>query len=121
MPYKFSFEKLTAWVDSKELIKIIYTITKSFPEEEKFGLTNQLRRASVSVASNLAEGTSRNTNKDKAHFTTMSYSSLMEVLNQIIISKELNFINEENYKVLRESFEKIANKLNALRKAQINS
>lgn len=121
MNYKFSFEKLTVWIDSKELIKVIYTITKSFPEEEKFGLTNQLRRASVSVASNLAEGTSRNTNKDKGHFTTMAYSSLMEVLNQIIISKELNFINEENYKVLRESIEKIANKLNALRKSQLNS
>ena len=99
MAYKFSFEKLTVWVDSKELIKVIYTITKVFPEEEKFGLTNQLRRASISVASNLAEGISRNTNKDKAHFTTMSYSSLMEVLNQVIISKELNFINEEIYKV----------------------
>tara|TARA_B100000795_G_C22428161_1_gene297097 strand:- start:76 stop:441 length:366 start_codon:yes stop_codon:yes gene_type:complete len=121
MPYKFSFEKLTVWVDSKELIKVIYLITRSFPEEEKFGLTNQLRRASVSVASNLAEGTSRNTNKDKAHFTTISYSSLMEVLNQVIISKELSFINDENYKILRESIEKIANKLNVLRKSQLNS
>ena len=121
MPYKFSFEKLTVWVDSKELIKVIYLITRSFPEEEKFGLTNQLRRASVSVASNLAEGTSRNTNKDKAHFTTISYSSLMEVLNQVIISKELSFINDENYKILRESIEKIANNLNVLRKSQLNS
>lgn len=121
MPYKFSFEKLTVWIDSKELIKIIYSVTGSFPEVEKFGLTNQLRRASISVASNLAEGTSRKTNKDKAHFTTMSYSSLMEVLNQIIISKELGFINEEDYSVIRESIQKIANKLNALRKSQISS
>ena len=121
MPYKFSFEKLTVWIDSKELIKLIYSATKSFPEVEKFGLTNQLRRASVSVASNLAEGTSRKTSKDKAHFTTMSYSSLMEVLNQIIISKELGYINEEDYTVIRESIQKIANKLNALRNAQINS
>lgn len=120
MAYLFSFEKLTVWIDSKELIKNIYLVTKSFPEEEKFGLTSQLRRASVSVASNLAEGTSRNTNKDKAHFTTMAYSSLMEVLNQIIISKDLNFINDENYKTLRESIEKTANKLNALRKTQLN-
>jgi len=88
MTYKYSFEKLNVWVDSKELIKIIYNIIKSFPDEEKFGLTNQLRRASISVASNLAEGTSRNTNKDMAHFTMLSFSSLMEVLNQIIIAHE---------------------------------
>ena len=121
MAYQFSFEKLNVWVDSKELIKLIYTITKDFPNEEKFGLTSQLRRASVSIASNLAEGTSRNTNKDKAHFTTMSFSSLMEVLNQIIIARELNFINEKDYQTLRAEIEKISNKLNALRKAQLNN
>lgn len=121
MPYKFSFEKLNVWIDSKELIKLIYTITKDFPHEEKFGLTNQLRRASVSIASNLAEGTSRNTNKDKAHFTTLSFSSLMEILNQIIIARELNFIEENNYQILRTEIEKISNKLNALRKAQLNN
>ena len=120
MFYKFSFEKLNVWVDSKELIKIIYSITKKFPQEEKFGLINQLRRASVSVASNLAEGTSRKTNKDKAHFTTISYSSLMEVLNQISISRELDYLNKEDYLVIRDSIQKIANKLNALRNSQIS-
>jgi four helix bundle protein len=121
MSYTFSFEKLNVWIDSKELIKSIYNITKLFPDEEKFGLTNQLRRASISVASNLAEGTSRQTNKDKAHFTTLSFSSLMEVLNQIIISKELNFLSEDNYQEIRAQIEKISNKLNALRKTQLNS
>ncbi|GAA4884795.1 four helix bundle protein [Flaviramulus aquimarinus] len=97
MAYMFSFEKLNVWIDSKELVKLIYLITKEFPSEEKFGLKNQLRRASVSVASNLTEGTSRNTNKDKAHFSTMAFSYLMEVLNQIIIAKELGFIKEKDY------------------------
>lgn len=120
MPYTFSFEKLNVWVDSKELVKLIYLTTRNFPSEEKFGLTNQLRRASVSVASNLAEGTSRNTNKDKAHFTTIAYSSLMEVLNQIIMSKELNFIEDKDYQIIRTEIEKISNKLNALRKSQLN-
>lgn len=120
MTYTFSFEKLNVWVDSKELVKQIYLITKEFPSEEKFGLTNQLRRASISVASNLAEGTSRNTNKDKVHFSTMAFSSLMEVLNQIIIAKELNFIKESDYQTLRSDIEKISNKLNALRKSQLN-
>ncbi|PIA77717.1 four helix bundle protein [Gaetbulibacter sp. 4G1] len=121
MAYTFSFEKLNVWIDSKKLIKLIYQVTKGFPNEEKFGLTNQLRRASVSIASNLAEGTSRNTNKDKAHFTTLAFSSLMEVLNQIIIAKELSFISEDDYQNIRIEIEKISNKLNALRKSQLNS
>jgi four helix bundle protein len=121
MSYIFSFEKLNVWIDSKELIKSIYNITKLFPDEEKFGLTNQLRRASISVASNLAEGTSRQTNKDKAHFTTLSFSSLMEVLNQIIIAKELNLLSENNYQEIRPQIEKISNKLNALRKTQLSN
>ena len=121
MSYQFSFEKLNVWEDSKELVKIIYKITNQFPEEEKFGLISQLRRASISVSSNLAEGSSRITNKDKAHFTTMSFSSLMEVLNQIIIAKELDLINEDDYIIIREYVGKISNKLNALRKSQLNS
>ncbi|WOD43105.1 four helix bundle protein [Hwangdonia lutea] len=120
MSYTFSFEKLNVWVDSKELVKLLYSTTKNFPSEEKFGLTNQLRRASISVASNLAEGTSRNTNRDKAHFSTMAFSSLMEVLNQVIIAKELNFIEEIEYQKIRNEIEKISNKLNALRKSQLN-
>ena len=121
MAYTFSFEKLNVWIDSKELVKSIYLITKEFPSEEKFGLTNQLRRASISISSNLAEGTSRISNKDQAHFSTMAFSSLMEVLNQIIISYELKFIDETNYLNIRTEIEKIASKLNALRKAQLNS
>lgn len=121
MSYQFSFEKLNVWKDSKELVKIIYTITNGFPEQEKFGLTSQLRRSSISVPSNLAEGTSRKTNKDKAHFTTISYSSLMEVLNQIIIAKELNFVNEDDYLIVRNYVEKISNKLNSLRNSQLNN
>lgn len=120
MAYTFSFEKLHVWLDSKELVSEIYLITRNYPEEEKFGLTNQLRRASISIASNLAEGTSRNTNKDKAHFSTLSFSSLMEVLNQLIISKELNYISDSDYQNLRAHIEKTSNKLNALRKSQLN-
>ena len=101
------------------MVKGIYRITKDFPTEEKFGLISQLRRASVSIASNLAEGTSRKTNKDKAHFTTIAFSSAMEVLNQIIISKELNFIYEKDSILVREKLEKISNMLNALRNSQL--
>ncbi|TVZ54780.1 four helix bundle protein [Lutibacter sp. Hel_I_33_5] len=117
----YSFEKLLVWQESIILVKKIYSITKEYPSEEKFGLISQLRRCSVSVASNLAEGTSRKTNKDKARFTTISFSSAMELLNQLIISKELNFISENDYILLREKIEKITNMLNSLRNTQINA
>jgi len=120
MSYIFSFEKLNVWVDSKKLLKMIYKVTRKFPDDEKFGLISQLRKASISVASNLAEGTSRKTNNDKAHFSTIAFSSLMEVLNQIIISYELNFIDKKEYLDIRADIEKVANKLNALRKSQLN-
>jgi four helix bundle protein len=120
MKYEFSFEKLEVWKNSVELTKLIYSVTNEFPENEKFGLISQLRRASISVASNLAEGTSRQTNKDKANFTTMAYSSLMEVLNQVILSTELKYINEEDYNRIRVEIEKISRMLNALRKSQLN-
>jgi four helix bundle protein len=117
---EFSFEKLNVWKDSTTFIKSIYKITQSFPSEEKFGLISQIRRASISISSNLAEGSSRNTNKDKAHFTTIAFSSAMEVLNQLIIAKELNYISNKDYLQLRRQLEKITNMLNALKKAQLN-
>jgi len=119
--YIFSFEKLNVWKESIELTKDIYLLTNLFPSDEKFGLVSQLRRASVSISSNIAEGTSRNTNKDKTYFTTISYSSTMEVLNQLIISKELKFISEEEYLELRDRIYKISNMLNALKKAQLKA
>lgn len=120
MKYEFSFEKLEVWKESVNLTKLIYIVTSEFPEHEKFGLISQLRRASISISSNLAEGTSRNTNKDKAHFTTLAFSSLMEVLNQLILAKELNFISAEKYDKLRIEIGKISRMLNALRKAQLS-
>ena len=64
----FSFEDLTVWKDSKELTKDIYSITSSFPDNEKFGMVSQMRRSAISVCSNLAEGSSRTSSKDQAHF-----------------------------------------------------
>ena len=117
----YSFEKLNVWKESLELVTSIYKITNNFPREEKFGLISQIRRATVSVSSNLAEGTSRKTNKDKAQFTTISFSSAMEVLNQLIISKELDYISENDYILVRQRIEKITNMLNSLRNSQLCS
>ncbi|MDI1317285.1 four helix bundle protein [Flavobacterium sp.] len=99
--YIFSFEKLEVWIEAKNFSKTIYAITSKFPETEKFGLISQLRRASISIASNMAEGSARKSFKDKAHFTSMAFSSAVEVLNQFILSFELTFVTETDYLHLR--------------------
>jgi four helix bundle protein len=119
--YVFSFEKLDVWKESIDFSKSIYLLTSNFPEAEKYGLTSQLRRAAVSICSNIAEGTSRISSKDKAHFISMSFSSTMEVLNQLILAFELKFITEEEYSIARSQIESISNKLNSLRKHILNS
>ena len=117
--YIYSFEKLEVWNEVKEFAKSIYTITSTFSDSEKYGLVSQLRRASVSICSNIAEGSARNSYKDKAHFTTMAFGSTVEVLNQLILCFELNFITESDYLKLTCDIESITNKLNALRSFQI--
>ncbi len=119
MKYIYSFEKLDVWKEAISLSKRIYKITLNFPDSERFGLISQLRRATNSVPSNIAEGTSRITSKDKAHFTTMAYSSLMEVVNHLILSKELGFLGNEDYESIRDDIHKISYMLNALRKSQL--
>lgn len=119
--YLHSFEKLTVWQESIDLVEMIYSLTQDFPNEEKFGIISQMRRSSISISSNIAEGTSRMTPKDKSHFSTLAFSSTMELLCQLAISKRLNFIEEEKYIMLREKILKISNMLNALRKSQLNN
>jgi four helix bundle protein len=112
---EYSFEKLAVWTEIRALVKTTYNISGNFPESEKFGLVNQMRRASISIGSNLAEGSSRTSAKDQAHFYQISYSSLMELLSQLIVSLDLEFISNENYKNLRLLIQKISMKLNSLR------
>ena len=116
--YKYSFEKLDVWQQSRELVKDIYEITEKFPNEEKFGLTSQIRRATISVSSNLAEGAARKTAKDQAYFSTIAYGSLMEMLNQLILATDLNFIKKESLDKIRPKIEEVGNKLNSLRNSQ---
>ena len=118
--YQFYFEKLEVWKDAIGFIKLIYRISRKFPDEEKFGIINQLRRASLSVSSNISEGNSRRTKKDQGYFTNIAFSSLMEALSLVIVSYQLGYLSKENYIIVRHEIEKIANKLNALHKAQMN-
>ena len=116
--YVFPFEKLLAWKKAKELVKEIYFATESFPREEIYGLTAQIRRSAVSVASNLAEGTSRSTPKDQSHFTVMAFSSLMEMINQLVISENLGFLDGNKLGSIRKKTEELSRILIALRKSQ---
>ena len=119
--YTYSFEKLNVWQQSRSLTREIYLLTNNFPSEEKFGLTSQMRRAIISVSSNIAEGSSRKTIKDQKHFYTIAFSSLIELLNQLILSMDLGWLNEEKYTELRSSIEHISNQLNKLRSTSSKS
>jgi four helix bundle protein len=121
MEHKFSFEKLNVWETARQLTKTIYIITnEQFPDSEKFGLVSQMRRAAVSVCSNIAEGSSRTSTKDQAHLYQIAYSSLMELLNQCIISNDLKYISETTLIDIRANVEKTGNMLNSLRKSCLN-
>lgn len=119
MKHTYSFEKLEVWQNARQLVKSVYLLTKSYPEDERFGLVSQMRRCSISITSNLAEGTARKTLKDKAHFTTMSYGSALELLNQLILSIDLQFVDEQQYLETRSQIEEVTNKLNSLRNSQV--
>lgn len=119
--YLFSFERLEVWQKSRELTKTIYQLTKDFPADERFGLTAQIRRAAVSVASNIAEGCSRHQPADKARFTEIAFGSLLEVINQMILAADIGMIDIEKVNKLRPLVEEIAVKLNRLRESQLKS
>jgi four helix bundle protein len=117
----YSFEKLDCWQNARLLAIWAYQATNFFPENEKFGLVSQMRRAAISIASNIAEGTSRKTSKDQAHFSTIAYSSTIELLNDLIITHELSFLSKEQYEEGREIIEKQTLLISGLRKSQQKS
>lgn len=114
----YAFEKLECWQLARQLAVWIYKITLNFPQEEKFGIMSQMRRAGVSIAANLAEGTSRPSKKDQAYFSSISYSSSVELLNHLIICYELNFISVLSYEEGRNKIERLTYLIAMLRKSQ---
>ena len=93
-----SFVDLDAWKEGHELVLMIYTITRSFPKEELFGLVSQMRRCAVSITSNLAEGFSRQSYKEKVQFYSMAQGSVTELQNQLFITRDVGYINTEEFK-----------------------
>ena len=105
-----SFTDLEAWKESHKLVLMVYKITKDFPKEEIFGLTSQLRRAVISIVSNIAEGFSRQGLKEKIQFYYISKSSNTEIQSQLLVSKDLKYLTEENFNNIAEQSIKV-NKL----------
>lgn len=101
------FKELEIWKKSRLFCSEIYKITSNFPESEKLGLTNQLRRASVSIPSNIAEGSSRSSNKDFSRFLQITLGSAYEIETQLLIAYDLKFINNEELEKLSQNLESI--------------
>ncbi|MDO8565063.1 MAG: four helix bundle protein [bacterium] len=94
------FQDLDAWKEGHKLVIEVYKISRLFPKEESFGLTSQIRRAVVSVTSNIAEGFGRQSYKDKNNFYQMAFGSIIEVRNQLLISRDVGYINQSNFETL---------------------
>ena len=119
MEYKYSFEKLEVWNDARNLVKMIYLQTNNFPERERFGLSSQMQRAVVSIVSNIAEGVSRNSVKEKIRFVELVYGSLMELYCQLYVSVDLDYLTPNTFMLIKVEIDKIANKANALKRSFI--
>jgi len=116
--YQFSFEKLDVWQKARKLVADLYRVTESFPKREWYGLVNQIRRAGVSVAANLAEGSSRSSLKDQAHFSQLAYGSLMEIASHLAIANDLNYLPESDSHQLKSDILDISNMINSLWRSQ---
>ena len=112
----FNFEKLEVWQKAIDFADLIYTDTQAFPSNERFGLTNQMRRAAVSISSNLAEGSSRHSKADFARFVEISNGSLFEVVSQAFIAKRRRFLNDERFELLYQAAEEQSRMQSGLRK-----
>ena len=112
---KFSFESLDVYQECRSLVTEIYRIQRSFPQEERYGLGDQLRRASTSITANIAEGSGRQSVKEKIHFVEISYGSLMEVFCELQTATDLGYITKSRFDELRPQFTNIAKMLSGLR------
>ena len=105
---------LIIYQKAKELVIQVYKLLEQFPDAERFALSNQLRRAVVSIPSNIAEGMGRVSNKDQAHFLNIAYGSLMEVYAQLDIAHDLGYLNNETFNQVESDIEEISKMLSAM-------
>ena len=115
----YAFENLDAWKESRKLVVAVYQLLDKFPNFEKYALCDQIRRSIVSVPSNLAEGSGRVSPKEQLHFYEISYGSLMESYNQLILAADLKYISNDELEAIQPQIDTVARMLNGLRSAII--
>ena len=113
----FNFDKLDVWQKAIDFADLVYKLTRQFPDEERFGLTNQMRRAVVSISSNIAEGTSRTSQIDFGRFIEIATGSVFEVTSQAFIGRWQGFLKEESFRAMYTAAEEIGRMLSGLRKS----
>jgi len=114
MTKEYSYENLDVWKQGCDAAIRVYGLTKSFPREEVFGLTSQIRRAAVSIPSNIAEGFGRGTDKEKIQFYIIARGSVAEVKTQLFLAKELKYVEDEQYKIMADELTIIHKMLNKM-------
>ena len=117
----FNFEKLEVWQKAIDFADLIYNETRRFPAEERFGLTNQLRRAAVSISSNIADGSSRSSKTDFARFTEIAAGSVFEAVSQAFIARRQSFFSEEQFRNIYTNAEQLSRMLSGLRKSLLST
>ena len=120
MEYTYHFEKLEVWNQSRQVVIAVYKLLKKFPSDERFALCEQLRRAVISVPSNIAEGISRVAIKETIHFLEIAFGSLMEVYCQLQIAVDLQYITDDDFKQIKPLIISTSRLLNGLHKAKMN-
>lgn len=113
----FGFEKLETWQRAIDFTDVVYAMTRNFPADERFGLTNQMRRAAVSISSNIAEGSSRNSRKDFSRFVEIAARSFYEVVSQSCIGKNQGFLTQEEFETLYAAADEQSRMLSGLRRS----
>ena len=113
------FQNLIAYQQAKDLVKLVYRLMKKFPSDERYALCDQLRRSVISIPSNIAEGMGRIAEKEQSHFINIAFGSLMEVLAQMDIAKDLEYISQEEYLHIEKLVNEISKMLSSLRAKRI--
>jgi four helix bundle protein len=117
----FNFQKLDVWRKAIDFADLIYNKTRAFPSDERFGLTNQLRRAGVSISSNIAEGSSRSSKSDFARFVEIATGSVFEVVSQAFIAQRQSFLSEDQFREIYIYAEELSRMVSGLRKSLLST
>lgn len=115
MANSFSFEGLEVYQAARVLVRDVYRLQQKFPKTEIYALGDQIRRSASSVTSNIAEGSGRNSNKEKVHFIEIAYGSLMEAFSQLQIAQDLGYLSEQDIDTIRPQFISVAKMLSGLK------